>query len=93
MSAGAAMHAQTAVENAATVVGVELLCGAQALEYVDEALSPGVGTGAAVDAVREVAPALDADRQLSPEMDAVGTLVRSGLLAERVRETVDGDLA
>jgi len=93
MSAGAAMHARTAVEHAATVVGVELLCGAQALAYVDDDLSPGDGSAAAVDAVREVAPPLDADRRLSPEMDAVGTLVRSGLLADRVADAVDEDLA
>jgi len=93
MSAGAAMHAQTAVANAATVVGVELLCGAEALEYVDDDLSPGVGSAAAVDAVRDVAPPLTEDRPLSPEMDAVGTLVRSGLLADAVRDAVDADLA
>jgi len=93
MSAGAAMHAQTAVENTASVVGVELLCGAQALEFVDGDLEAGVGSSAAVDAVREVAEPLDADRQLSGEMDRASTLVRSGLLAETVQAAIDPELA
>jgi len=93
MSAGAAMHARTAVENAATVVGVELLCGAQALSYVDDDRSPGAGTAAAVDAVRDVADPLDGDRRLSPEIDRASTLVRSGLLADAVAEAVDDELA
>jgi histidine ammonia-lyase len=92
MSATAAMHAQTAVENAATVVGVELLCGAQALTYVGDDLAPGTGSQAAVDSVRAVAEPLDADRQLSPEMDAVATLVHSGLLADEVDAAVDEPL-
>jgi histidine ammonia-lyase len=93
MSAQAAFHAQTAVENAAAVVGVECLCGAQALAYVDDDLAPGVGTAAAVDAVREIADPLDDDRRLSPEMDRARTLVQSGLLVERVDDALEEPLA
>ncbi|WP_440007024.1 histidine ammonia-lyase [Halomicrococcus sp. SG-WS-1] len=48
MSAQSAFDARSAVENALTVVGVELLCAAQAAEFVDrEALAAADATGSA----------------------------------------------
>ncbi|MCT9098457.1 histidine ammonia-lyase [Haloarchaeobius sp. HME9146] len=84
MSAQAAHHADTAVEHAATVVGVELLCAAQSLDFVDDDLEPAAGTQAVADAVREVVPTLDEDRVLAPELDRAATLARSGMLVEQV---------
>nr|WP_303647089.1 histidine ammonia-lyase [Haloarchaeobius salinus] len=88
MSAQAAHHARTAVDDATAVVGVELLCGAQAMEFVDDDLVPGAGTGAAYDAVRELVDPLDADRELAPEMDRAAALVESGMLDEAVAEAL-----
>ncbi|MFD1645864.1 histidine ammonia-lyase [Haloarchaeobius litoreus] len=92
MSAQAAHHARTAVDNATAVVGVELLCGAQAMEFVDDDLSPGAGTAAAYDAVRELVDPLDADRELAPEMDRVAALVSSGMLDDAVSESLSEPL-
>jgi histidine ammonia-lyase len=92
MSAQAAHHARTAVENATAVVGVELLCGAQAMEFVADGLAPGVGTAAAYDAVRELVDPLEDDRELAPEMDRVAALVGSGLLDEAVAESLSTSL-
>jgi histidine ammonia-lyase len=86
MSATAALTSRRAVERTATVVGVELLCGAEASRYVEE--TPGAGTAAAVEAVREVAPPLDGDRPLHRDLDRVGALVQGGLLVERVADAV-----
>jgi len=104
MSAQSAFDARAAVENALTVVGIELLCGAQAAEFVDreaiasaessgdeprdDDLSHGVGTAAAYEAVRDVVPPLVEDRPLHDEIARVDALVASGLLAERVEEAL-----
>ncbi|WP_136716696.1 histidine ammonia-lyase [Halorientalis salina] len=92
MSAQSAFEAETAVENARTVVAIELLCATEAAEYVDDALSHGVGTGAAVAAVREVVDPLTADRPPSPDIERVDALVASGLLESRVIDVLEGPL-
>ncbi|WP_435346512.1 histidine ammonia-lyase [Haloarchaeobius sp. HRN-SO-5] len=89
MSAQSSHHARTAVDHAATVVGVELLCGAQAMEFVDDQLAAGRGTTAAYDAVREVAEPLTADRELAPELERASSLVVGGVL----EAAVDGALS
>jgi histidine ammonia-lyase len=88
MSAQSAFDARTAVENATTVVGIELLCGAQAAEFIEEDLAHGVGTAAAYEAVREVVPPLVEDRPLHEEIETAEALVASGLLEERVEEAL-----
>ncbi|MFC5971583.1 histidine ammonia-lyase [Halomarina salina] len=89
MSATAAHAARRTLRNARQVVAVELLCGAQAAEFVDPDLDHGVGTGAAYRAVREVVPPLDDDRPLAPEMEAVDALVATGALQQALDENVE----
>lgn len=88
MSAGSAWGFREAAEKAGTVVGVELLCAAQAREFVDADLALGSGTGAAYDLVREVSPAVSEDRSLSGEMAAVADLIREGLVDESVERAL-----
>ena len=90
MSATAAVNARTVLERARSVVGIELLCAAEAAEYLDDGLELGVGTAAAHGAIREVVPALDGDRRLDGDVSAVGTLIATGLLDEAVDEAVGG---
>lgn len=98
MSAQAALDARRAVDNALTVVAVELLCGAQAAEFVAEApeVAPdddhATGTGAVYEAVREVVPPLVEDRPVHEDVARVDTLVRSGLLAEALVDALDEPL-
>ncbi|MFT4923449.1 MAG: histidine ammonia-lyase [Haloarculaceae archaeon] len=89
MSAQSAFLARQAVENATSVVGIELLCGAQAAEYVDEDLAYGDGTGAAYRAIRDVVEKLTEDRPIHEDIERAGTLVASGLLEERVEEALE----
>jgi histidine ammonia-lyase len=90
MSAQAALDARRAVDNATTVVGIELLCAAQAAEFVDRApeadgpVEHGTGTAAVYDAVREVVPPLDEDRPLAREIDRADALVRAGVVDDAV---------
>ncbi|QLH77365.1 histidine ammonia-lyase [Halosimplex rubrum] len=92
MSATAAWGARETADRVARVVGIELLCGAQAAEFVDDDLAPGRGTGAAYEAVRERVPPLDEDRPLADELAAVAELVASGDLEARVNAALDEPL-
>lgn len=92
MSTQSALDARTVVENALTAVAVELLCGAQAMEFVDDGLEPGVGTGAAYAAIREHVPPLREDRPLHTEIEAVTEQLSSGRLEARVKRALDEPL-
>ncbi len=92
MSAQSAYNARRAVANAISIVGVELVCGAQAAEFVSDDLAHGVGTGAAYEAVREVVPPLVEDRPIHEDISAAETLVWSGLLEERVERALPDPL-
>jgi histidine ammonia-lyase len=84
MSAQSAFDARRVVENTNCVVAVELLCGTQALEFVDSDLSPGIGTAHAYELIREQVPSLSDDRPLHDEMEVVVEMITSGTFTERV---------
>ena len=87
MSAQSALAARRAVENTLGVVGIELVCGAQALDFFDD-LTPGVGTTVAYESVRSEVEGLDEDRPLHRDIDAARELIRSGELGDRVESVV-----
>jgi len=91
MSATSAFAARRALRFARTAVAVELLCGAEAADYVDDDLSHGRGTGAVYGAVREVVPALEGDRPPHPDIEAVASLVAAGVLDDAVDPAIDGE--
>ncbi|MFC7138610.1 histidine ammonia-lyase [Halosimplex aquaticum] len=92
MSATSAFQARDVAERVGRVLGVELLCGAQAAEFVEDDLTPGRGTGAAFEAVRERVPPLEGDRPLAGEIETAADLVASGDLESRVSEALDEPL-
>ena len=92
MSAQSAHNARTAVENTLTVVGIELFCGAAAMEFVDSELDPGVGTGAAYEAVRECVPPLEDDRPLDDDIETLARRLASGWFDERIEHAVGESL-
>ncbi len=87
MGWGAARKLRTCVANLTRIVAVELACAARALD-LRAPLSPALGTGAALSAVRSVVPGPGPDRWMSPELAAVEELVRSGELLAAVEEAV-----
>lgn len=91
MSAGSAHGARDAVGNTLRVIATELVCGTQALDFIDEHRA-GTGTGAAAELVREHVPHLDEDRPVSADVDVVTDLVRSDELTERVQDVLGQDL-
>jgi histidine ammonia-lyase len=85
-----ARHAREIVANAETVVALEALGAAQALD-LRAPLEPGPATRAAVAVLRASVPFYEADREFGPDIEAAALLVRSGELAAAA-ETVTGPL-
>jgi histidine ammonia-lyase len=75
MGNAAGLKALQVLENAEHAVAIELLAGAQALEFLAP-LEPGPGVRAAHDAVRLLSERLDADRSLADDIARVADAVR-----------------
>jgi histidine ammonia-lyase len=80
---------RTLVGHVATVIGIEAMVSAQALDLQDP--DPAAGTGAALAAIRERIPFLEHDRDLSADIASAAELVRSGALAGAAR-SASGEL-
>jgi histidine ammonia-lyase len=80
----AAMKARTILKNIQTIVAIELIIAAQALEFRGPSRA-GLGTRVAYKTVRSHIPRLKEDRTLRSEIElAASKLVGSGLIVERV---------
>ncbi|MDQ4107408.1 MAG: histidine ammonia-lyase [Actinomycetota bacterium] len=91
MGMTAARHAREVVSNAETVVALEALGAAQALD-LRAPLEPGRATASAKRALRDTVPFFQADREFGPDIAAAVEMVRSGRLvsaAEDVRGLLD----
>jgi histidine ammonia-lyase len=73
----AAWKAERILADAARLVAIELLAGAQGLEFL-KPLRPGRGVAATYAALRREVPALDRDRPMSAEIELVARGVRAG---------------
>ena len=77
MGMTAAWKAGRIFDDAARVVAIELLAGAQGLEYL-KPLQPGRGVARVYSAVRRIASPLMADRSMADEIERVAAAVRAG---------------
>jgi histidine ammonia-lyase len=77
MGAHAAVKARRVLRNTEAVLGIELLCAAQALGF-RRPLRSGAGVERAYAALRARVGELDADRALAPDIEAAAALVREG---------------
>lgn len=93
MSAEAALTAYETLEAVRSAVAVELLCGVEAVEHLPDDLEVGRGTGAVVDAVREVVDPLEGDRPVAPDIDRVAELIADGTVGQALRAELDEPLA
>jgi histidine ammonia-lyase len=66
----AARKCRRVLDNARKVIGMEMLCAAQGLDFL-QPLQPGKGVRAAHDRLRREIPPLRSDRYLRPELDQV----------------------
>ena len=84
MGMTAALKLEDVAWNTQTILGIEALCAAQAIDLLAP-LKPGVGTKQGHAIVRGIAPKLERDRYLAPEIEAAAAAVREGAFA-RVAE-------
>src|SRR6266566_512892 len=91
MGNAAGLQAWQVLANSERAVAIELLAGAQAVEF-HAPLEPGVGGRAARAAVRELSPRLRDDRPLAGDIEAVASAIRDGSVVAAV-EAEAGALA
>ena len=72
-----ALKLRTIVENAENLIAIELLCGAEALEF-RRPLKAGLGVEQAYERVRAISPAVNDDRALSSDIERVAAAIRQG---------------
>ena len=87
MGMTSARHARECVAIAETVVSIETLVAAQAVD-LRAPLRPGPGAAAALGVIRDVIAHLDADRELGPDMAAANDLLVSGRLLDAIEAAV-----
>jgi histidine ammonia-lyase len=91
MGNASGLKAWQVIANAERALAIELLAGAQAVEFLAP-LQPGVGVAATHAQIRTLSHRLDDDRPLSGDIEAVATAIRNGSLVEAVQAEV-GELA
>jgi histidine ammonia-lyase len=90
MGNAAGLKAWQVLANVERVLAIELLAGAQAVEFLAP-LEPGVGVRAARDVVRTISPRLTDDRPLAADIEAVAGAICDGTIVAAV-ETEVGEL-
>ena len=91
MGSISARHAMTVLDNVQRIVALELLVGAQALDFRLERVraeglevKPGAGVEEAHQRIRSVVPHLDRDRLQGKDIESAVGLVREGALVDLV---------
>jgi histidine ammonia-lyase len=88
MGGNAALHAMQIVRNVRTVLAIELLTAAQAIDLrPDGPQRLGRGSAAAYAAIRERVTRVEVDRPLAPDIAAMEQLIDDGTLLARVANT------
>lgn len=83
MGSIAALKLLPILRNARSVIAIEALCAAQALDY-KAPLKPGKGSAAARKRIRADIPRLDRDRILADDVETMTGLLEKGTLREAV---------
>jgi histidine ammonia-lyase len=90
MGNASGLKAWLVLANSERALAIELLAGAQAVEFLAP-LTPGVGSEAARTFVRSLSPRLAEDRPLSADIEGVASAIRDGSLTDAV-EAEAGEL-
>ncbi len=86
-----ALKTRQIIENARAVLAIELMAGAQALDF-RKPVAPGRGTAAACEVIRKYVKRLDEDRPLYEDINKLAAVVASGEIIEAVENAVRGEL-
>jgi histidine ammonia-lyase len=87
MGNASALKAWRVLENVEHALAIELLAGAQAVEFLAP-LEPGIGVRAAREHVRSLSPRLHDDRPLAADIERVAAAIRDGSLVAAVEDEV-----
>lgn len=87
MGTHAARKAMEVVDNAESIIGIELLAGCQAMDFRKD-LSPGNGTGPAYRRIRQSIPTMYKDRLLQNDIIAIKELIAQNEIVSVVEEAV-----
>jgi histidine ammonia-lyase len=87
MGNASGLKAWQVVANSERAVAIELLAGAQAVEFLAP-LKPGDGVAATRAFVRSLSPRLEDDRPLSHDIEAVATAIGDGSLIDAVEAEI-----
>ena len=90
MGNASGLKAWQVLANVERVLAIELLAGAQGVEFLAP-LQPGVGVRAAREFVRTLSPRLRDDRPLADDIEGVARAIRDGALVAAV-ESEAGEL-
>ena len=83
MAAHGAYRLQQMIENLDRILGIELLCAAQGIEF-RAPLVTSAPLRKAIETLRECVPALGDDRYLAPDLDQAYSLIRSDTVLQAV---------
>jgi histidine ammonia-lyase len=86
MGMNGALKTRQILDNAMGVLGIELMAGAQAMDFRD--YTPGRGTRAAHAAVRNVIDHLDEDRPLFPDHNTITAAVKRNDILHAVENAI-----
>jgi len=86
----AARQAREITGNVETILALELMAAAQAIDFrrQKKALKLGKGTAPAYQAIRELVPFIETDTVMYPYIEALRELVRKGKLVSKVWESL-----
>jgi histidine ammonia-lyase len=87
MGTSAALKALKVISNTEKVLGIELMCSSQGLDFL-KPLESGVGTEAAYQLLRQHVPPLEDDRVISEDINQSEKLVHTGALVKQVEMKV-----
>jgi histidine ammonia-lyase len=87
MGNAAGLKAWLVLANAERALAIELLGGAQAVEFLAP-LEPGAGVRATRAFVRELSPRLDDDRPLADDIEAIAAAIRDGSIQTAVSDAI-----
>ena len=92
MAAHGAFRLGRMVDNLNRILGVELLCAAQGIEF-RAPLKTSTPLQACVERLRQNVPSIAEDRYLAPDLETAGQLVASGELARVAGVEIAGPAA
>lgn len=87
MGATSAIKGRQVLENAETVLAIELMCAAQALDY-RLPTRPGIGPRVALETLRKRIPHAEADRMFGEDIQTALELLRGGEVLSEVEKVV-----